>query len=198
MKHGFMDKMWNGLEKIRRDRKRCCGSGRMWKSSWRVFLTSRVLRIMNSNVRGKQWIAGIILKCWNIWEKTSGEKTSVVEKQLLLTPSWRRAHACIATDSWLFGQHEHTVLPQPPYSPDLAPADFYLLPKLKSTLKGRRFQTTQEITENPQTELHAISKKAYQDGFQKRQWRSERFINAGREYFEGHKAHSAAGMSEKL
>jgi hypothetical protein len=41
------------------------------------------------------------------------------------------------------------VLPQPHYSPDLAPADFLLFPKLKSTLKGR-FQTIQEITENSQ------------------------------------------------
>jgi hypothetical protein len=29
-----------------------------------------------------------------------------------------------------------TVLLQPPYSPDLAPADFFLFPKLKSILKG--------------------------------------------------------------
>jgi len=36
-------------------------------------------------------------------------------------------------------QHEATVVPQPPYSPDLAPADFFLFPKLKTSLKGRRF-----------------------------------------------------------
>jgi hypothetical protein len=30
-----------------------------------------------------------------------------------------------------------TVLPQPPYSPDLALANFFLFPKLKSSLKGR-------------------------------------------------------------
>jgi hypothetical protein len=41
-----------------------------------------------------------------------------------------------------------TVLPQLPYSPDLAPADFSLFPKPKSTLKGRRFQTIHDITEN--------------------------------------------------
>jgi hypothetical protein len=46
-----------------------------------------------------------------------------------------------------------TVLPQPPYSPDLVPADFFLFPKLKSTLKGRQFQTIQEIMENLQMEL---------------------------------------------
>ena len=35
-------------------------------------------------------------------------------------------------------KHTTTVLPQPPYSPDLAPAEFFLFPKFKSTLKGRR------------------------------------------------------------
>jgi histone-lysine N-methyltransferase SETMAR len=32
-----------------------------------------------------------------------------------------------------------TVLPQPPYPPDLAPAEFFLFPKLKFTLKGQQF-----------------------------------------------------------
>ena len=31
-----------------------------------------------------------------------------------------------------------TVLPHPPYSPDLAPADFFLFPKLKRMLSGRK------------------------------------------------------------
>ena len=33
-------------------------------------------------------------------------------------------------------KHEMTIVPQPPYSPDLAPADFFLFPKWKSSLKG--------------------------------------------------------------
>jgi hypothetical protein len=32
-----------------------------------------------------------------------------------------------------------------PYSPDLAPADFWLLPKLKSMLKGKRFLDVKDI-----------------------------------------------------
>ena len=31
------------------------------------------------------------------------------------------------------------VLPHPPYSPGLAPSDFYLFPKLKPNLRGRNF-----------------------------------------------------------
>jgi len=42
-------------------------------------------------------------------------------------------------------KNETTVVPQPPYSPDLAPVDFFPFPKLKSTLKGCRFDTSDEI-----------------------------------------------------
>jgi hypothetical protein len=33
----------------------------------------------------------------------------------------------------------------PLHSPDLAPNDFWLFPKMKSALKGRRFQDTEDI-----------------------------------------------------
>ncbi|UYV81684.1 hypothetical protein LAZ67_20001963 [Cordylochernes scorpioides] len=36
-------------------------------------------------------------------------------------------------------------MPQPPYSPDLAPCDFFLFPKLKRPIKGRRYATLDEI-----------------------------------------------------
>jgi len=45
-------------------------------------------------------------------------------------------HASLLIREFLAKQ-ETIVVPQPPYSPYLAPADFFLFPKLKSTLKGR-------------------------------------------------------------
>jgi len=36
-------------------------------------------------------------------------------------------------------KHQITQVCQPPYSPDKALCDFWLFPKLKSPLKGRRF-----------------------------------------------------------
>ena len=41
-----------------------------------------------------------------------------------------------------------TQVTQPLYRPYLAPGDFQLFPKLKSLLKGKRFQTIREIQEN--------------------------------------------------
>jgi len=48
---------------------------------------------------------------------------------------------CVASDDAslliheFLTKHETTVVPQPPYSPDLTPADFFLFPKWKSSPK---------------------------------------------------------------
>ena len=48
----------------------------------------------------------------------------------------------------LSGEKRKDRCTQPPYSPYLAPVDFFLFPKLKSTLKGRHFDTFDEIQKN--------------------------------------------------
>jgi transposase len=57
------------------------------------------------------------------------------------------AHALLLIHDFLANTNT-TMLPQPPYSPDLAPAYFFLFPKLKSTLKGQQLQMIQEIMKN--------------------------------------------------
>jgi len=66
------------------------------------------------------------------------------------------AHALLQICTYL-AKHQTSIVPHPPCSPDLAPADFFLFPKLKTTLKGRRFETIEEIQENVIRELHAIT-----------------------------------------
>jgi hypothetical protein len=84
-------------------------------------------------------------------------------------------------------KHEATVVPQPPYSADLAPVDIFLFRKLNPSLKGHRFQTVQEIEENSLRDLHAVPQNTFQDMLQncKKHW--ERCIKSGGEYFEGDK-----------
>jgi hypothetical protein len=60
------------------------------------------------------------------------------------------------------------VVLHPTYSPDSAPCDFFLFPRMKSKLKGRRFQDITEIQEQSLTVLHAIPKSQFQRYFQ--QW----------------------------
>ncbi|PNF17611.1 hypothetical protein B7P43_G13712 [Cryptotermes secundus] len=67
-----------------------------------------------------------------------------------------------------------TVVPHPPYSPDLAPCDFFLFPKMKIKLKGRRFDTVEEIQAETKTVLNTLTKKDFQDAFEKWQKRWDR------------------------
>ncbi|GFW32557.1 uncharacterized protein TNCV_677141 [Trichonephila clavipes] len=48
------------------------------------------------------------------------------------------------------------VAPQPPYSPDLSPCDFFLFPKLKNHLKGHHFGTLENIRTAVTDQLKAI------------------------------------------
>ena len=59
-------------------------------------------------------------------------------------------------------KHQVNTIVQAPYSPDMAPCDFFLFPKLKLPLRGRRFQSIEEIKENATKELKAIPSSAYQ------------------------------------
>ena len=78
------------------------------------------------------------------------------------------AHTSLLICSYL-AKHQTSIVPHPPYSLDLAPADFFLFPKLKTTLKGRHFQTIDRIQENAIRELHAITESVFQAAFQ--QWK---------------------------
>jgi hypothetical protein len=77
------------------------------------------------------------------------------------------------------------VIPQPPYSPDLAPRDFFLFTKMKLKLKGRRFDTTEEIQTESQRVLDTLTEKDFQEAFQKWRRRWDRCLQAGENYFEG-------------
>jgi transposase len=85
-------------------------------------------------------------------------------------------------------KHATTVLPQPPYSPDQAPADFFLFPKLKSTLKGRHFESIEAIKANSLPHLHSIPKTAFQKCFRTLTKRWQQLIHRRGEFFEGDRA----------
>ena len=65
-------------------------------------------------------------------------------------------------------KREMKIVPQPPCSSDLAPADFFLFTKLKSVLKVWRSEFVKEINENLLAELCSIPKEAFQECFQKK------------------------------
>ena len=74
-----------------------------------------------------------------------------------LHPDNTPAHAPCFIESFLV-KHQITQVTQPHYSPDLVPCDFWLFPKLKSPLQGKRFQTIDEIQKNTVGQLMGIGR----------------------------------------
>jgi len=97
------------------------------------------------------------------------------------------AHASLLICSYL-AKHQTSVVPHLPCSLDLAPADLRLFPKLKTTLKGRHFQTIEEIQENAIRKLRAITESAFQEALQHWKKRWERCIASRGDYFKGDSA----------
>ena len=82
-------------------------------------------------------------------------------RELWETRSWllhhdnAPAHNALGIREFL-AKNNIAVLEQPPYSPDLAPCDFFLFPKLKEVIKGTRFQASETIKTAVMRELQVI------------------------------------------
>lgn len=91
--------------------------------------------------------------------------------------------AKLVTD--FLSQEKVKTVPHPPYSPDLAPCDFFLFPRLKKYLTGRRYGSRAALGSGVYQCLMGIPIKDYERAFQ--QWikRLKLCISHGGEYFEG-------------
>jgi hypothetical protein len=77
------------------------------------------------------------------------------------------------------------AIPHIPYSPDSAPCDFFLFPKMKLKLKGRRIGTIEETQAETQKALDTVTEKDFQEAFQKWRRRWDWCLHAGGNYFTG-------------
>ncbi|VVC39540.1 Hypothetical protein CINCED_3A020937 [Cinara cedri] len=77
------------------------------------------------------------------------------------------------------------VLEHPPYSPDLAPSDFYLFPKIKTALKRTHFRFVEEVKTKAADLLKGLTSKELQHCFEQWRTRMEWCIVMGGEYIEG-------------
>jgi len=126
------------------------------------------LRRLREDIRRKRpelWCAGN----WLLHDDNAPSHRALVMREFL-------AHKGIIT------------LPHPPYSPDLAPCDFFRFPKMKLQLKGRRFDRVEEIQRESQNVLGMLWEQDFQHAFQQWQRRWDRCVAAQGNYFEGNAA----------
>ena len=72
------------------------------------------------------------------------QKAAAMGNWWLTALSWQHALSCITSHAEVFGKTSN----HPGALGNLVPRDFWLFPKLKSPLKGKRFQIISEIQEN--------------------------------------------------
>ena len=73
------------------------------------------------------------------------------------------------------------TVPQPLYSPDLAPSDFWLFPKLT----GCRYETIEEMKEPVKKVLDTLAQEDFHWALQKLLERYNKCIATRGDYFEG-------------
>ena len=75
------------------------------------------------------------------------------KKKVLFHQDNAPCHKLIATMAKL-----HKLLPHPPYSPDLAPSDYWLFVDLKRILQGKRFVSNEEVISETEAYFEAKDK----------------------------------------
>ena len=94
-----------------------------------------------------------------------------------------RPHAARQTVAQL-QQFGWNIITHPPYSPDLAPSDYHLFPKLKEHLSGKRFNNDDEVKAEVRSFLNSMEVNWYDMGIQKLPLRLQKCIDRNGDYVE--------------
>lgn len=91
-------------------------------------------------------------------------------------------HTSVRTLAYLFDQD---MLAHPPYSPDLAPCDYYFFPVLKRKLRGHRHRNLRDLKTATTRTLKEFSEQDCQEALSKLPWRWRKCVKSEGHYFEG-------------
>ena len=137
----------------------------------------------------QSWLAkgfglGLGLLCWGfkgVQEEIPREEASTLQIGFAaFSPGHAPVHKPILVTDYLTKMGIKTV-PHPPFSPDLAPCDFCLFPKLR----GCRYETIEEMKEAVTMVIDMITQEDFHVAFQKLLKRYNKCIAVGGDYFEG-------------
>jgi len=115
-------------------------------------------------------------------EKVRWKRPEIFANSWILHHDNAPAHTALSVREFL-ATKQITVLEHPAYSPDLAPSNFFLFPKIKEILKGRHFDDIDDISNSTMGALKVIPQNQFQNHFERwtRLW--HRFIASQGEYF---------------
>ncbi len=109
------------------------------------------------------------------------ENTS--RRGLMLLHDNTSSHTANLTRQYL-GEKKVKTVPHPPYSPDIAMCDFWLFRGLKANLRGRTFQSEEELESVVMGYFDSIPKDKWGEAFEMWRARMIRCINEKGDYFD--------------
>ena len=87
------------------------------------------------------------------------------KKKVLFHQDNAPCHKSLATMAKL-DEFSFELRPHPPYSPDLAPSDYYLFADLKKMLQGNRFFSNEEVITETNANFEARNQSFYKKGIE--------------------------------
>ncbi len=108
----------------------------------------------------------------------------IEEQSFILHHDNTPPHTAVPTLAFI-GSSNINMLAHPPYSPDLAPCDFFLFPRLKAELRGHHHQNIEDLKVAVSRTLKAIPKEEYSQAIYTMPIRWMKCVKSGGQYFEG-------------
>ena len=118
-----------------------------------------------------------------VFEAWSARRPRTGTRHLLLHHDNASAHTAAATLDFL-QENQVQLVTHPPYSPDLAPCDFFLFPLVKKELKGKAFETVEDARAFVEGQISGIPKSVWAGAVASWFRRMESCIQANGGYFE--------------
>ena len=140
------------------------------------------------------------------WEFSDGEKSSITQETYFDTlnhlrnaiklkrPGLLSWKVCLLHDNaqphtarliqFLLEDFKWIVFPHSPYSPNLAPIDYHLFPRLKKELGGKRFATRAYLIAKVECILKNLDGSFYREGIEKLMYQLDKCLQKGGDYVE--------------
>lgn len=111
------------------------------------------------------------------------KRPHLAKKKVLFHHDNAPAHSSAVATAKLV-ELRYEMLPHPPYSPDLAPCDFFLFPNMKKWLGGKRFSSNEEVIAETDAYFSEFEKKYFIEGLKKLEYRWAKCIELKGDYVE--------------
>ncbi|GFT60749.1 histone-lysine N-methyltransferase SETMAR [Nephila pilipes] len=116
-------------------------------------------------------------------DEIAEKRQHLKKKKVLLHQDNAPCHKSVKTMAKI---HElgFELLPHPPYSPDLAPRDYFLFSDLKRMLAGKKFSSNEEVIAETEAYFEAKNTSYYKNGIEKLEGRYNQCITLEGNYVE--------------